>query len=128
MAKKLSGVKVLLIDDDEDTVALYSFALEELGADVRSALSGADALRSVEGWCPAVVVSDLGIPGTDVGVLLRDLRKAHPSASMPAIAVTGRSTIEDRDAALALGFQEHAVKPLVPDDLAALIERRAATS
>ena len=121
MGGELQGVRVLLVDDDEDTVALYSFALDAVGAEVRAALTATEALTSTASWRPAVIVSDLGIPGTDVGSLLRDLRAQHPAQWIPAVAVTGRSTPDDRAAAIALGFQEHAPKPLVPDDLVAIV-------
>jgi CheY-like chemotaxis protein len=126
MAERLDGVRVLLIDDDEDTLALYTFALGEVGAEVRTGTDAAGAMRSVAEWIPAVIVSDLVMPGTDPAALLRDVRSMHPTTRIPAIAVTGRSSASDRKAAFAAGFQEHAAKPLVPDALIAIVSRCAA--
>ena len=119
---ELRGVRILLIDDDEDTRALYALALGEAGAEVRSAADGAEAVRFTAEWLPAVVVSDLVIPGTDVVALLRELRALHPSQQIPAVAVSGRSSTKDREDALASGFQEHAGKPLIPHDLIEIVK------
>ena len=120
---ELRGIRVLLIDDDDDTRALYALALGEAGAEVRSAADGAEAARLTAEWLPAVVVSDLVMPGTDVVALLRELRALHPSQRVPAIAVSGRSSTKDREDALTSGFQEHAGKPLIPHDLIELVRR-----
>jgi CheY-like chemotaxis protein len=116
---------VLLIDDDEDTLALYTFALGEAGAEIRTGADPAEAMRSVSEWPPAVIVSDWVMPGVDPASLLRDVRAVHPTKRIPAIAVTGKSSPSDRKAALAAGFQEHAAKPLIPDALIAIVSRCA---
>jgi CheY-like chemotaxis protein len=125
MDEPLLGVRVLLVDDDEDTRALYAFALGGAGAEVRTAADGAEAVRLVEDWRPAVIVSDLVMPETDAGSLLSELRSLHSSPHIPAIAVTGRSSARDRQEALAAGFEEHAPKPLIPQDLIATVKRCA---
>jgi CheY-like chemotaxis protein len=125
MGERLQGVRLLLVDDDDDTLALYTFALAEAGAEVRTGHDAAEAIRSVTEWAPTVIVSDLVMPGVDAAALLKDVRSLHPRKRIPAIAVTGRSSASDRREALAAGFQEHAVKPLVPDALIALVSRCA---
>jgi CheY-like chemotaxis protein len=119
------GLRVFLVDDDEDTRALYTFALSEAGAEVRAAADGAEAIKSVVEWLPDVIVSDLVMPGTDARALLRELRSLHPSVQIPAVAVSGRSSAEDRAEAMASGFQAHAAKPLTPQDLISLLLRCA---
>jgi CheY-like chemotaxis protein len=124
---ELRGVRVLLIDDDEDTRTLYEMALGEAGAEVRSAADGAEAMRSVAEWRPGIIVSDLVMPGTNVVALLREVRALYPSKRIPAVAVSGRSSTQDREDALASGFQEHAGKPLIPHDLVNLVRRSTST-
>lgn len=122
----LSGVRVLLVEDDEDTRVLYAMALEQAGAEVRAAADAKEAVRALLEWTPSVVVSDLMMPGSDGYSLLREVRTMHHATPIPAIAVTGRSGPKDREAVLAAGFQEHAVKPLTPDALIAIVKRWAA--
>ena len=124
----LSDVRVLLVEDDEDTRELYAYALREAGADVRAAGDVAAALHTVAEWTPTLVVSDLAMPATDGLSFLRELRAMPHMLRVPAIAVSGFSEQKDRNAALGAGFQEHLVKPLGPDELVATVARWAAES
>jgi two-component system CheB/CheR fusion protein len=123
-SNRLLGVRVLLIDDDEDTRELFALVLGEAGAEVRTAHDATDALRTVLQWAPTVVVSDLAMPTTDGFTLLREVRAVHPQ--IPAIAVTGMGGAKDREAALAAGFQAHVTKPLDPEALVAIVRHWAA--
>jgi hypothetical protein len=79
-----------------------------------------------------VLVSDISMPGEDGYRLvgrLRELERAHGRAPIPAIAVTGHASVEDREHAVAVGFQLHVPKPIDPEELAtvvALVASRAA--
>jgi CheY-like chemotaxis protein len=126
--KPLDGVRVLLIDDSEDTCELFAAILAEAGAEVRTAGDGRDAVRTVIQWPPSVVVSDLTLPKTDGLTLLRELRSMPHVRPLPAIAVSGRASATDREAAFAAGFQEHVGKPVEPDQLVALVRRWAAVA
>jgi CheY-like chemotaxis protein len=122
---QLRGVRVLIVDDDEDTRALFALALGEAGADVRLAADGTEAKNQAVAWCPSVIISDLVMPDTDAPTLLCELRAMHPAATIPSIAVSGRSSTKDRDEAVNSGFQEHAAKPIIPHDLVGIVKRLA---
>ena len=125
----LLGVRVLLVDDNDDARELYQIALQQAGAEVRTACDAKDAVRTLLQWPPPhVVVSDLGLPGTDGLDLLREVRSIEHLARVPAIAITAMYGEKLRTAALAAGFQEHASKPLGPAQLVALVTRWASPS
>jgi len=121
MERALAGVRVLLVDDDCDTRDLYTYCLERAGAEVRACSSAAEAIRTAMEWAPSVLVSDLHLPDMDGYALLLRFRAIAGARAIPAIAVTGRAFPRDRTAALDAGFQEHAAKPLAPDDFVAIV-------
>lgn len=121
----LVDVRVLLVDDDDDTRELFEIVLQEAGAEVRTARNAAEALRIVGEWTPTIVLSDLSMPDTDGLSFLQALRSLEQLRQTPAIAITGMTGAKDRDAALAAGYQELAPKPLRPDALVALVVRWA---
>jgi CheY-like chemotaxis protein len=120
----LLGVRVLLVEDDEDTRELFALVLGEAGAEVRTALDTKDAMRSILRWPPTIVVSDLAMPTMDGFTLLREVRSVHPQ--IPAIAVTGMGSAKDHEAALAAGFQALVTKPLEPEALVAIVRQWSA--
>jgi CheY-like chemotaxis protein len=124
MERPLEGVRVLLVDDDDDTRELFAQVLTHTGAEVREAADARAAIRlALEGPPPSVVVSDLRMPGTDGISLLQELRALHHLARIPAIAVSGMDSPADREVALTAGFQEHVAKPLSPEALVACVAR-----
>ncbi len=125
MKKSLEGLRVLLVDDDDDARELFAMVLTEAGAEVRAAADAKEAMRAAIQWPPGVVVSDLVMPGTDGFSLLRELRSMHHLRRMPAIAVSGMASAPDRENALAVGFQEHLEKPLTPEALVKAVSRWA---
>ena len=120
----LQGVRVLLVEDDEDTLELFALVLREAGAEVRTAHDAKDAMRALLEWPPTIVVSDLGMPAVDGFTLLREIRSVQQQ--VPAIAVTGMGRAKDREAALAGGFQAHVTKPLEPEALVAIVRQWSA--
>jgi CheY-like chemotaxis protein len=118
---ELAGVRVLVVDDDHDTLDMLEHVLRQAGAEVQmadSAGSGLDALRE---WHPHVVVSDLGMPGED-GYAFNDKVRRLPREDgglTPAIALTAYARSEDRVRALSAGFQMHVAKPIEPAELVA---------
>jgi PAS domain S-box-containing protein len=127
----LDGLRVLLVDDEEDARELHSTLLRELGAEVEVRTSGAEALKVMRKFRPDVLISDLEMPGLDGYSFIRRLRQdesLNGDAQIPALALTAHARAEDRERALRSGFQEHLPKPVEPAELARvlvnLIEQR----
>lgn len=114
----LAGLKLLIVDDDRDSRELLRQVLAGCGADVVSAQSAREALELIEGFCPDVMVSDIGMPGQDGYDLIRRVRMLGEDASrVPAVALTALSRLEDRTRALLAGYQSHLAKPVDPNEL-----------
>jgi signal transduction histidine kinase/DNA-binding response OmpR family regulator len=116
----LSGVRILLVEDDTDTRECLVLALEEQGAVVRSAASVAEALERLAEESPDALISDLGMPGEDGYSLIRQVR-AKGEARIPALALSAYVRPEERTRALLAGFDLHIGKPVEPSDLAAAV-------
>ncbi|MGH9930363.1 MAG: hybrid sensor histidine kinase/response regulator [Pyrinomonadaceae bacterium] len=150
--RPLAGVRVLLVEDDDDSRNLLSLILNRYGAEVIATSSSAAALDSFAQKTPDVVISDIGMAEEDGYELIRKLRTLPlqgtllPAATsnqqsaisnddsglpslVPAIALTGYATVRDRDRAMAAGYQLHLAKPVEPDELVVailnLVDRRS---
>ncbi|PJJ18495.1 multi-sensor hybrid histidine kinase [Janthinobacterium sp. 67] len=124
----LRGVTVLLVDDEADARELTARILRDHHAEVHGAGSVAQALQLLEQVSPHVLVSDIGMPDADGFDLLARIR-AHASpdaASLPALALTAFAQPQDRQRALASGFQAWVSKPLDPAELLAAVAQLAA--
>ena len=111
---RLDGLKVLVVDDHEDTRELLRIALTNAGADVRACAQSTDALATINTWKADCLVSDIGMPGEDGYALIkrvRALRKKN-GGRIPAIALTGFAGIDDKAKAIAAGYQTHIPKPV----------------
>jgi signal transduction histidine kinase/CheY-like chemotaxis protein len=119
----LDGVMVLVVDDEPDVRQVLRLVLEQRRAVVTCAASAAEALEAIATFRPDVLVSDIGMPGTNGYAMLRRIRALPPDrgGSVPAIAVTAYARDEDRREALAAGYQRHLAKPVQPDVLAAAV-------
>ncbi|MDC3956209.1 response regulator [Polyangium jinanense] len=120
---RLSGLKVLVVDDEEDARALLRRVLEEKGATVTLAASSDEALDDLSRSRPDVLVSDIGLPGMDGYALIRSIRTlpAEYGGRTPAIALTAYARTEDSQRAFAAGFQRHVPKPVDLGRLVSLI-------
>jgi PAS domain S-box-containing protein len=120
----LNEVKLLVVDDEPDTLELFAAMLMQKGAMVRTARSVAAAMRVLEEWAPDVLVSDIGMPDEDGYVLIRKVRAREAQTGggrIPAIAVTAYGSVEDRIRVLSAGFDAHVPKPVEPAELAIVI-------
>jgi len=104
--------RVLAVDDNRDITEGLRLLLTMLGAEVRVAHDGAEAVRICEDWLPTHVLMDIGMPGMDGYEAARRLRAQHPDSAFRLIAVTGWGQEEDRQRAREAGFDEHLVKPV----------------
>lgn len=118
----LGGLRILVVDDEEDARDLMAIRLEHYGADVITASSAEAAMGALaqEGPRPDLIVSDIAMPGEDGYSLMRRVRALDPEKGgrIPAIAVTAYSRIEDRAKAMTAGFQMHFSKPVNAPELA----------
>jgi len=126
----LSGLRVLFVDDQPDTRELVTFALTQYGAEIRGSSSVREALEVLEQWKPAVIISDIGLPGEDGYELVQRVRALKPQqgGSIPAVALTGYASLTDEVKAFAVGYQAHLSKPVELDQLVATIARLAGRS
>jgi signal transduction histidine kinase/CheY-like chemotaxis protein len=119
----LAGVKVLLVDDADDTLDVLQQILRHSGATTMAASSAGTALALLEREQPDVIVSDIGMPDVDGFELMRRIRRRAASAggSIPAIALTAFTRQDDRHKAMQAGFNGYLAKPVEPGSLVAHI-------
>jgi CheY-like chemotaxis protein len=125
---ELKGLKVLVVDDEADARDLLKRVLEDCGAQVECADGAQAAVEAVAAHRPHVLVSDIGMPGTDGYELLRQVRMlgAGQGGNVPAIALTAFARSEDRVRALRAGFAVHVAKPVEPSEIIATVASVAA--
>jgi PAS domain S-box-containing protein len=127
--RPLAGLRVLAVEDHDDSRELIRTALAERGAEIVAAGSVDEALAVLERDPIDVLVSDVGMPRRDGYALvaaLRELERARGRPAIPAIALTAYAGRDDRDRLLAAGFQVHVAKPIDPDALADTVARAVA--
>ena len=118
----LSGMEILVVEDSEDTLTLLSTIFGQEGALVITASSAHEALRKVEQRRPDLIVSDIGMPDTDGYTLMKQLKLLPNLKEVPAIAVSGYASDEDRARALEVGYIALIPKPIDVDNLFLLIQ------
>jgi signal transduction histidine kinase len=118
---KLRGVKVLVVDDEPDARKLVKRFLAANEAVTELAASAAEAQDLLATFHPDVIISDIGMPGTDGYEFMRGIRTR--GIKTPAIALTAFARAEDRIRSLQAGFQSHLPKPVEPAELLALVIR-----
>jgi signal transduction histidine kinase/DNA-binding response OmpR family regulator len=120
---KLDGLKVLVVDDDDEAGNLVCLVLSQLGADAHSVTSVGEAVKMLRTFPADIVVSDIAMPGEDGYALMRRLREIEPELGrhIPTMALTAYGRPEDRTRILASGFQKYIQKPVEPVELARAI-------
>jgi signal transduction histidine kinase/ActR/RegA family two-component response regulator len=121
--QRLDNLRILVVDDHDDSRTLTTLLLTQTGATVDAVATAREALQRVEVQRPDVLVSDIGLPDEDGYSLIRQirLRQTEHGGAVPAIALTGYARADDRDRALAAGFQAHIAKPVDFAELLATI-------
>jgi CheY-like chemotaxis protein len=119
----LAGLRIVVADDQEDSRDLIDYLLTQQGAVVTGAASAAEAFAAVKGHPPDVLLSDIEMPDESGYAFMRRVRALAPEegGGVPAAAMTAHGSREDRDRALAAGFQRHLPKPFQPADLFAVV-------
>jgi len=120
---ELAGLKVLVVDDEPDARDVVATAVAQCGCVVQGAASAREALDLVPSFRPAVILSDIGMPGEDGYELVRKLRNlpVEQGGRTPAAALTAYARAEDRRQALRAGFEMHLPKPVEPAELIAAL-------
>ena len=119
----LAGIKVLLVDDADDTLDVLQQILQQSGATTMAASNAGTALALLEREQPDVIVSDIGMPDIDGFELMRCIRRRAASAggAIPAIALTAFTRQDDRNKAMQAGFNDYLAKPVEAGSLVAQI-------
>jgi CheY-like chemotaxis protein len=121
-APLLTGVRILYMEDNDDTRQVTTVMLQMHGASVLAATSPDEALEILQRAHPDVMLSDLGVPGNGLGLIARvRALPGESGGSIPAVALTAFTSPDDQARALASGFQLHVPKPIEPIQLAMAI-------
>lgn len=129
-APTLSGVRVLVVDDESDAREMLNVMLLHRGVDVRTVASVAEALKMLEEWRPDVLVSDIGMPNEDGYSLIGRVRslELERGGQTPAVALTGYAGPANTRRLLSAGYQVCVAKPVdfaeLADVLGQLAHRR----
>ena len=115
----LKGLRVLIVDDEVDSLDLMKTVLNECGAEPITARSAAEGFEALTSNSPQVLISDIEMPLEDGYTFIRKVRAdlSPPIGQIPAIALTAHANTEDRLRAIAAGFQVHVKKPVEPGEL-----------
>jgi PAS domain S-box-containing protein len=116
---RLQGLRVLVVEDDDDSRSLVGMMLKRQGAEVLFAASSSEALGVMATTSFDLLVSDIGMPDEDGYELIRKVRALphEEGRDVPAIALTGYATARDRERAMSAGYQTHIPKPVEPSEL-----------
>ena len=115
----IKDVRVLVVDDETDARELVTTALESAFAIVTSVSTVREALEVMQHHPPDILISDIGMPDEDGYALIRQIRDR--GEQIPAIALTAYAGIDNRELAIAAGFQQHLAKPFNPDELVVIV-------
>lgn len=123
--RSLNGLRVLLVDDEPESLQMISTVITRTGAEVKSCVSAAEAFETLVQWRPDVLMSDIAMPGEDGYSLIGKVRSLprDRGGATPAAALSAYARDEDRRRALDAGYQMHIAKPVSSGELITLIAR-----
>ena len=116
-----NGMRVLIVDDERDTVMTLGILLRSEGFEVQQLQAGASVPAKVRDFRPSAVLLDIGMPDCNGYQLAGQLTKEHGPACPVLVAITGRSSDADRQLARRTGFRHYVLKPYDPDQLLRLL-------
>jgi len=119
----LKSLRVLVVDDNIDSLLLTAFILEEYGTEVVKAASAGEAFKMFLEAKLDMLICDLAMPDEDGCSLIRKIRLLEPEqgGQVPAIALTASAGEEDRNLSIEAGFQVHLAKPIEPAELVGVV-------
>ena len=117
--ERLEGVRVLVVEDDADTRELVATVLGKAGAVTFTASNARDGIGMAPRVRPDVLVCDLAMPDQDGLAVVQQVKAwaAEAAVALPALALTAYARAEDREQALAEGFDRYLAKPVEPSEL-----------
>lgn len=129
-ARESRRLRILVADDNRDTVTTLAFILGEHGHEVHQAFSGADALRAARSSAFDAVILDIAMPDFSGYAIAQELRSAYYSGRLPAlIAISGKWTRpSEKVLSHTVGFDHHLTKPCDPNAIVSILAARCATS
>jgi PAS domain S-box-containing protein len=119
----LEDLRILVVDDEPDTLDLVTMDLTQHGATVTGVTNAADALKALEHAQFDLLISDIGMPGTDGYTLIRQVRRRESGQQkrLPAVAMTAYARAQDRMRAMMAGYNTHVAKPVEPNELVTVV-------
>jgi PAS domain S-box-containing protein len=113
-AEDMTGIRILIVDDDRDSREMLKFLLEISRAQIMTAANAHEALAKFSTFEPDILISDLGMPEVDGYDLIKQIRAlpAENGGRTPAVALTGYAGVEEQRRVLAAGFDVHIAKPV----------------
>jgi DNA-binding response OmpR family regulator len=108
---------VLVVDDDPDVCDLVTYKLRKSGYDVRRAMDGDEAIKSVAAQVPDLVLLDVMMPGISGLEVLERWRSEPGTATLPVIMLTAKAQEADVEIGFALGADDYVMKPFSPREL-----------
>jgi CheY-like chemotaxis protein len=119
----LAGKKILIVDDEPDTLEVECFVLERYGAEVLCVRDAREALEVVPRFHPDLVISDIAMPGMDGIEFIRELRAlpAESGGAVPALAVSAHVSGGSATEARGAGYDRFMRKPIMPAELVAVV-------
>ncbi|MEO8648271.1 MAG: response regulator [Acidobacteriota bacterium] len=124
-AKPFRGARLLLVDDDLDSLEMLQFVLKQGSGTVETASSAAEAIEKLQTFLPDVLISDIGLPGEDGLSLIAKVREfdSKNHRHTPAVALTAHTRAEDRMRSLDAGFNNFVPKPVEIDELVEVLKQ-----
>jgi two-component system CheB/CheR fusion protein len=113
--------RLLIVDDDADTITTSALLLTKLGHMVLAVGSGEAALEAIQDFKPDVVLLDIAMPDMDGYELARRIRQLIDFKYVVIVAITGYGQPSDREKSKDAGIDHHLVKPITLDDLKAIL-------
>jgi two-component system, cell cycle response regulator DivK len=113
----------MVVDDSDDIRRMLTFVLDMRGYRVVEAVNGREAIEVAQSKCPDVILMDLSMPVLDGYGAVRELRQIAGTCAAPIIAISAHDTVDHRNKALAVGFDDYLTKPIDFIQVANLIRR-----
>jgi CheY-like chemotaxis protein len=122
-----TGLRILVVDDNQDSAESLALMLQMIGHDARSATDGLAGLETAQAFRPEVMFLDIAMPRLNGYDLARRIREQHWGRGLSLIALTGLARADDERQAREAGFNHHLVKPVEFEAVVQLLSRSVPT-